>query len=88
MPDQLTLLYETEALRNPTVSYRGTWEEHRRRETQFQDTVPSVIIIGGGHVGLEVAARLKNLDVPTLVVEQNERIGDNVTFLCHSSPSS
>jgi hypothetical protein len=37
---------------------------------------------------LEVAARLKNLDVPTLVVEQNERIGDNVTLLCHLSPSS
>jgi len=36
-----------------------------------------VLIIGGGHSGLEVAARLKYLGVRTLVVEKNARIGDN-----------
>jgi cation diffusion facilitator CzcD-associated flavoprotein CzcO len=58
---------------------RGTWEEDRRRETEFRDRVPSVIIIGAGHIGLETAARLKHLGVSTLVVEKNKRVGDNVS---------
>ena len=54
------------------------------KEKSFVDTKPTVIVIGGGHVGLEVAARLKYLGVPTLVVEQRARIGDNVSraFSC------
>jgi hypothetical protein len=58
---------------------RGTWEEDRRREKEFRDRVPSVIIIGAGHIGLETAARLKHLGVSTLVVEKNKRVGDNVS---------
>jgi cation diffusion facilitator CzcD-associated flavoprotein CzcO len=34
-------------------------------------------VIGGGQSGLDVAARLKMLGMKTLVVEKNERIGDN-----------
>jgi len=62
----------------------GKWESARRAQTNFvspdDPTVsvnPKVLVVGGGQSGLEVAARLKYLDVPTLVVEQNERIGDN-----------
>jgi hypothetical protein len=65
---------------------RGTWVEDRHRETEFRNRVPSVLIIGAGHIGLEVAARLKHLGVPTLVVEKNKRVGDNVCHI-HGSPS-
>ena len=55
----------------------GKWEEQRRKEVAFDDREPAVLIVGGGQSGLDVAARLKALGVDTLVVEKNERIGDN-----------
>ena len=64
------------ALRNPEPNH-GKWEEARRKEVAFGGADPTVLVIGGGHSGLEVAARLKALDVPTLVIEKNKRIGDN-----------
>ncbi|KAF8634275.1 hypothetical protein AX17_004231 [Amanita inopinata Kibby_2008] len=64
------------ALRNPNPNH-GTWEEDRKKESKFEDKDPVVLIVGGGQSGLDLAARLKSLDVPTLVVERNERIGDN-----------
>ncbi|RDB27058.1 putative indole-3-pyruvate monooxygenase YUCCA3 [Hypsizygus marmoreus] len=56
----------------------GKWEEERKREAEFVGgKTPSVVIVGGGQSGLEVAARLKVLGVPALVVEKNGRVGDN-----------
>ncbi|KAH8111482.1 FAD/NAD-binding domain-containing protein [Phellopilus nigrolimitatus] len=63
------------AHRNPFTDH-GMWAEKRRRETSFEDREPAVILIGGGQSGLDVAARLKVLDVPTLVIEKNARVGD------------
>ncbi|KAG6860939.1 hypothetical protein C0995_005769 [Termitomyces sp. Mi166 len=63
-------------LRNAS-SHHGKWVDNRKREVEFVDKSPVVLIVGGGQSGLEVAARLKALDVPTLVVEKNQRIGDN-----------
>ena len=54
----------------------GTWPERRRREVAFEDSEPSVIVIGAGHSGLDVAARLRLLGVSTLVIEKNARVGD------------
>ncbi|KAF5389572.1 hypothetical protein D9757_004106 [Collybiopsis confluens] len=62
--------------RDPEPNH-GLWAAQRQREIAFEDKEPTVLIIGGGQSGLEVAARLKMLDVPTLVVEKNPRIGDN-----------
>lgn len=53
------------------------WEELRRQELEFADRDPEVLIIGAGQSGLIVAARLKALGVSHLVLEKNERIGDN-----------
>ncbi|KAF9459685.1 hypothetical protein BDZ94DRAFT_1380914 [Collybia nuda] len=65
------------ALRNQAPNH-GKWESDRKREIEFEGTVqPTVLVIGGGQSGLEIAARLKVFDIPTLVVEKNPRIGDN-----------
>ena len=55
----------------------GKWAEKRKKEIEFEDDEPTVLIIGGGQSGLDLAARLKYLDVSTLVVERLPRIGDN-----------
>jgi cation diffusion facilitator CzcD-associated flavoprotein CzcO len=36
-----------------------------------------VLVVGAGQAGLSLAARLTALGIPTVVVESNERIGDN-----------
>jgi hypothetical protein len=56
---------------------RGNWAAQREREINFADADPKVIIIGAGQCGLAIAARLKFLDVPSLIVERNQEVGDN-----------
>ena len=36
-----------------------------------------VLIVGAGHNGLQVAARFRQMRIPTLLIERNEHIGDN-----------
>lgn len=67
---------KTGTLRNPQPNH-GYWEDERRREREFESLDPTVLVIGAGHNGLAIAARLKCYEIPTLVVERNERIGDN-----------
>ena len=38
---------------------------------------PYCVIIGGGQGGIGLAARLRRLNVPTIVIERNERAGDS-----------
>src|SRR5262245_29980073 len=38
---------------------------------------PAVLVVGGGQAGLSIAARLTQLDVDTLIVDREARIGDN-----------
>lgn len=63
-------------LRNP-LSNHGKWVSARQAEVAFEDHEPTVVICGAGQSGLELAARLKVLGVQTLIVEKNERVGDN-----------
>ncbi|OAX32563.1 FAD/NAD(P)-binding domain-containing protein [Rhizopogon vinicolor AM-OR11-026] len=55
----------------------GTWEENRRQEIEFSSNDPTVLVIGAGHSGLETAARLKYIGVPTLIIDKKPRVGDN-----------
>ena len=63
------------ALRNSHPNH-GTWEDQRQQEIEFEGVEPYVVILGGGQSGLDLGARLKFLDVPTLILEKNPRIGD------------
>jgi hypothetical protein len=62
-------------LRDPEPNH-GKWAEKRMKEIEFEGQEPTVVIVGGGQSGLDLAARLKFLDVPTLVVEKQPRVGD------------
>ncbi|QQS11083.1 MAG: NAD(P)/FAD-dependent oxidoreductase [Rhodospirillales bacterium] len=54
-----------------------TWLDRRRRARAYDDRDPTVLVVGGGQAGLAIAARLGHLGVDTLIVERNQRIGDN-----------
>jgi hypothetical protein len=63
------------ALRNPLPNH-GKWADQRQKEIEFEGVEPYVVIVGGGQSGLDLGARLKFLDVPTLILEKNPRVGD------------
>lgn len=55
-----------------------TWTERRRRQSEAlgRSEQPYCLIIGGSQGGLALAARLRRLDVPTLVIDRLARPGD------------
>ena len=61
------------------VKDRKTWLETRRdEEARLGYTEqPYCLIIGGGQGGIALGARLKRLDVPTLIIDQHEHPGDS-----------
>ncbi|TVY34439.1 putative indole-3-pyruvate monooxygenase [Lachnellula subtilissima] len=56
---------------------RKNWQERRLEDENFEKDDPTVLILGAGQGGLTPAARLKMLGVSTLIVDRNERVGDN-----------
>lgn len=62
--------------RGPHVSTKS-WLEVREEESEFLGTDPHVIIVGAGHGGLMLAARLKRLGLRTLLLDKEKRLGDS-----------
>lgn len=60
------------------------WLDRRLREQQFADREPKVVIIGAGQGGLVLGARLRQMGVDALIIEKNERVGDNWRNRYHS----
>ncbi|HEV7206788.1 MAG TPA: NAD(P)-binding domain-containing protein [Jatrophihabitans sp.] len=57
---------------------RETWAEKRDREARELGYAkqPDVLIIGGGQGGVALGARLRQLGVPTIIVDKHPRPGD------------
>lgn len=58
---------------------RQSWLERRQEEEASlgYEAQPHTVIIGGGQGGIMLAARLRRLGVPTILVERNEKAGDS-----------
>jgi putative flavoprotein involved in K+ transport len=58
--------------------HRETWAERRAREARElgYQTQPYVLVVGGGQGGIALGARLRQLDVPTIVIDKHPRPGD------------
>ncbi|WP_104107732.1 NAD(P)/FAD-dependent oxidoreductase [Nocardioides sp. 616] len=80
--DELVGHEELTGTRRPLGGAQGedrmarSWTEARRRQQEFVDSEPAVLVVGAGHGGLGLAARLGCLGVSTLVIDRGERIGD------------
>ena len=61
------------------VRNRKSWLEQRTQESAELGVTrqPYCLIIGGGQGGIGLAARLRRLDVPTIVIDKNARAGDS-----------
>ena len=58
--------------------FRGpNWLDQRRAAQRYEGRDPTVLVVGGGHAGLSIAARLAQLGLDTLIVDRWPRIGDN-----------
>jgi hypothetical protein len=58
--------------------FRGpNWLDVRKSTAEYADRDPAVLVVGGGQAGLSAAARLTQLGVDTLIVDREQRIGDN-----------
>ena len=57
---------------------RSTWKERRDAEEASlgYDTQPYTVIIGGGQGGIALGARLRQLGVPTIVLDKHNKPGD------------
>ncbi|MCB0189170.1 MAG: hypothetical protein KDE31_33100, partial [Caldilineaceae bacterium] len=58
---------------------RKSWLERKQQEEAELGYTkqPYCVIIGGGQGGIGLGARLKRLEVPTIIIERNERPGDS-----------
>jgi putative flavoprotein involved in K+ transport len=53
------------------------WLDLRKSAVEYADRDPAVLVVGGGQAGLSIAARLNPLQVDTLIVDREARVGDN-----------
>jgi cation diffusion facilitator CzcD-associated flavoprotein CzcO len=53
------------------------WLDLRKAAAAYADRDPAVLVVGGGQAGLSIAARCKQLQLDTLIVDREARIGDN-----------
>jgi Pyridine nucleotide-disulphide oxidoreductase len=59
-------------------NFRGpNWLDLKKSAAEYVDRDPVVLVVGGGQAGLSIAARLRQLQVDTLIVDREQRIGDN-----------
>jgi hypothetical protein len=58
--------------------FRGpNWLDQRKTSAAYVNRDPVALVVGGGQAGLSIAARLKQLNIDTLIVDRWSRVGDN-----------
>jgi putative flavoprotein involved in K+ transport len=64
--------------RHGATKERTTWLEQRQQEAESlgSTTQPYVLVVGGGQGGIALGARLRQLGVPSLVIDKHGRPGD------------
>ena len=68
-----------------SYSFAGdNWLEQRRKDRSFSGRDPEVLIVGAGHSGLTLGARLKQMGVDALIIDKFPRVGDNWRTRYHS----
>ena len=86
----LTTLYELKGHEEPRGTHRPmgaehgaskerqTWLERRQEEAETlgSTTQPYVLVVGGGQAGIGLGARLRQLGIPSLVIDKHGRPGD------------
>lgn len=60
------------------------WLDRRLRAQRYEGRDPAVLVVGAGQAGLSVAARLVAAGIDTLVIDRQERLGDNWRKRYHS----
>ena len=86
----LTALHELNSSNNSKDevyknSFEGpNWLDIRNEDKLYKDREPEVIVVGSGQAGLSIAARLKQQNIDTLIVDKNDRVGDNWRNRYHS----
>jgi thioredoxin reductase len=81
--DELKGLEEQQGTSRPrgqsySRDFRGpNWLDLRKAAARYADRDPDVLVVGGGQAGLSIAARLKQLQIDTLIVDREARVGDN-----------
>jgi cation diffusion facilitator CzcD-associated flavoprotein CzcO len=81
--DELKGLEEPLGARRPrgqsySRDFRGpNWLDQRKASHDYADRDPDVLVVGGGQAGLAIAARLQQLQIDTLIVDREARVGDN-----------
>uniref|UniRef100_A0A0K3CQ10 BY PROTMAP: gi/472582471/gb/EMS20157.1/ dimethylaniline monooxygenase (N-oxide-forming) [Rhodosporidium toruloides NP11] gi/647402401/emb/CDR48655.1/ RHTO0S19e01728g1_1 [Rhodosporidium toruloides] n=1 Tax=Rhodotorula toruloides TaxID=5286 RepID=A0A0K3CQ10_RHOTO len=65
-------------------SSSDNWLDKRIKQQKFEDEDPTVLVLGAGQNGLNIAARLGALGIKTLVVEKNARVGDSWRHRYHT----
>ncbi|MGH6860652.1 MAG: nuclear transport factor 2 family protein, partial [Phyllobacterium sp.] len=87
----LTTMYELKGYEEPrgfmrpmgaqhgSDPHRKSWSEKRaQEEAELGHSIqPYCVIVGGGQGGIALGARLRQLGVPTIIIERNERPGDS-----------
>ncbi|KAI9931159.1 hypothetical protein ASPWEDRAFT_101354 [Aspergillus wentii DTO 134E9] len=56
---------------------RRNWQEKRTADVNYEGKDPAVLVVGAGQAGLTAAARLKMLNVDTLIIDKEEQVGDS-----------
>ena len=61
------------------IRHRRTWSDERAQEQRElgYSRQPYCLVIGGGQGGIALGARLRQLGVPTIILEKNPRAGDS-----------